>query len=171
MTASYDNLQQIAATFGFQQRVKFAVLTQAFAIYSEAISVTGSISGTNQITGLSGTAGITPGMLVIGPGLPGNTMVLSVGTGATVTLSGSATASLSGAAYIFQLPNHAARAAFANKVCLNTGYDLSTLAMFVCVSSGTISNEANVNSPPDFTIADIDILNAMGAIWNTLAGA
>lgn len=96
--ATYDQLQQIAATFAFQQRVKLAVLLTAQDVYTEVNTVTG----------------------------------------------------------------HAARALFATKVLLNTGDDLSTLAMTVLITSTTIIAEAN---------PDADISNAVSAIWNSMAGA
>jgi hypothetical protein len=67
-------------------------------------------------------------------------------------------------------PGHPARAAFATKALLNQGYDLQTVALMVSDSAAIIA-VANASTLPDFGITDQNILDAISAAWNAMAGA
>lgn len=64
------------------------------AVYAPptAVTLTGTTNGSTSVTGLSSTAGLSPGMFVTGPGIPGGTTIATVGTG-SITLSQAATGS------------------------------------------------------------------------------
>ena len=62
-------------------------------------SITGTVaSGSNSITSVSSTAGLQPGMIITGTGIPANTFITSVGVLATstVTISNNATGGSAG---------------------------------------------------------------------------
>lgn len=66
-------------------------------------------------------------------------------------------------------PGHPARASFATKVLLNTGYDLNTVALAV-LSNFQVQADANP-AVQGFGITDTDISNAVASFWNVMAGA
>ena len=64
--------------------------------------------------------------------------------------------------------NHPARAAFATKVLLNTGYDIVTATLAVLAfQMATVDPVA----APDFAVTDTLLNNSIASMWNALAGA
>jgi hypothetical protein len=70
-----------------------------------ALNTTGTLSsGSNQLTALASVAGIEPGQLITGTGIPANTYVQSIANG-VVTMTQNATAGGSGVSVVFGSTN------------------------------------------------------------------
>ena len=167
--ALYDTLAVIGQTEAFKERVRVAMLASAVNVYGEPVVKTGSITGTTVIT-MADTSSIVPGMVASGPGVPAGAIVLSLVANTSVTLNVPTTLTIANASFSFAAANHALRAAFATKVLLDSGYDLTTAAFMVLTVVNALVN-FNAASTPEYGLADTDINNAVAACWNAMAGA
>jgi hypothetical protein len=70
----------------------------------KGVAITGdTTSGSATVSSISSMTGLVVGMVVLGPGIPVNTSILTLGSG-TLTLSANATATATGAALTASLP-------------------------------------------------------------------
>jgi hypothetical protein len=83
------NLVVYSGGYGYDILVQFLISAyNGFFNINTGTTLTGTLDGsTAVITGLSSTAGLTPGMLVAGIGIPSYSTLISVDSGTSVTIS------------------------------------------------------------------------------------
>jgi hypothetical protein len=171
MAATFVQLAAIANSAEFQQRVNYAMVVAAAAVYSETFTTNAVTAAGNAVLHFASTTGVVDGSpandLTAGGVIPAGTTVLSH-TSTTVTLSANATgAGVGSGDTIAFVNNHSARAAFAIKVAQGT-YNLQAAA-FAVLTNATIAAEAT-NGVSGNTIPDADIQFSVNSLWNMLAG-
>lgn len=177
--ATLGQLGNISGQPWFQDRIAEAMAEAAVNVYGETYLAPASATAAAGTTVISFSGGVPVWVTLIGIG--GTISDLTVGaalvtpttiTGATATTITIAPAVQTGGVlpnHVISFNQHAARASFANRVA-NGNYSIKPICDVV-LGNGIVASSAVFSNPPDYSINDIDIGNAVASVWNMFAGA